>query len=56
MKKVHGSEIIIDVDLKWKYNASTDIYEYDASAPGGGHVFVLIGYDQSQQYFLVKNP
>lgn len=50
-----GKEVIIDVDLKWKYNSTTGIYDYDSTAPGAGHELLLIGYDHNQQYFLVKN-
>lgn len=48
-------EVIIDIDLKWKQNPTTGIFDYDASSAGGGHAFLLVGYDRAQQYFLVKN-
>jgi len=48
-------EVVIDVDLKWKYNSTSGIFEYDTASAGGGHCFLLVGYDRSRQYFLVKN-
>lgn len=47
-------EVVISVDLKWRL-LSSGILDYDPAAAGGGHVFLLIGYDRAQGYFLVKN-
>lgn len=47
-------EVVISVDLKWVYGADS-VYHYSATGAGGGHVFLLIGYNRSQGWFLVKN-
>lgn len=49
-----NKEVVISVDLKWRLLPS-GIYDYDSTARGGGHVFLLIGYDRAAGYFLVKN-
>ncbi|HYO67345.1 MAG TPA: C1 family peptidase [Archangium sp.] len=48
-------EVAIDVELKWRYNATTGVHEYDSTVNYGGHSMLIIGYDRSQQYFLLKN-
>ncbi|WNG55323.1 C1 family peptidase [Archangium gephyra] len=48
-------EVAIDVSLNWRYNSTTGIHEYDSTVNGGGHSMLIIGYDRSQQYFLLKN-
>jgi hypothetical protein len=49
-----NKEVVISVDLKWKMLPS-GILDYDPAASGGGHVFLLIGYNRAAGYFLVKN-
>ena len=48
-------EIVADVDLKWRFDAGKNAYVYDPSSGGGGHVFLLVGYDDNDQVMLVKN-
>lgn len=48
-------EVALDVDLKWRYDPNTGIWQYDASTNGGGHAMLVIGYDRAQNYFLLKN-
>lgn len=50
-----GNEIIVDVKLKWRENCTTGIHEYDACVDDGAHVFLVIGYNRPDGYFLVKN-
>jgi hypothetical protein len=48
-------EIAADFTLKWKFNPETDTYEYDANGSPVGHVMLIIGYDQDEDVFLVRN-
>ena len=48
-------EIVVDLNLRWKYNAGSNVYEFDPGSPGGGHVLLLIGYDRNQKLFIAKN-
>ena|GEM_PF-3108522 len=48
-------EIVADFDLRWMFNASKNVYEYDPNSSGGGHVMLLIGYNRSDQVFMAKN-
>ena len=50
-----GNEVIVDMDLKWKVDPVTGVLTYDAKAPGGAHVFLLVGYDRPGGFFWVKN-
>jgi len=54
---LNNYEVVLDVDAyRWKYNTTTGIHEFDPDAtPGGGHTFLVIGFDNNNQYFLVKN-
>lgn len=49
-----NKEVILSVTLDWK-RLSNGIYDYDSTVNGGGHVFLLIGYNRTAGYFLVKN-
>jgi hypothetical protein len=49
-----SKEVVVSVDLKWRLGAG-GVYDYDAGAAGGGHAFLLIGYDRAAGHFLVKN-
>ena len=50
-----NKEVVISVDLKWKYLPS-GVWDYDPSGSSwGGHAFLLIGYDRVAGTFLVKN-
>lgn len=49
-----NKEVIISVDTKWK-TLPSGILDWDPTATGGGHVVLLIGYDRTAGYFLVKN-
>lgn len=48
-------EIAADFDLRWRFNAARNVYEFDPDAAGGGHVMLIIGYDRTQQVFILKN-
>lgn len=48
-------EVIVDLNLKWKYDAKKDAMDFDPASMGGGHVAVLVGYDRPNQVFLMKN-
>lgn len=50
-----GHEVAIDIDVKWRFDESTDTYELDNSAGGGLHCVLLVGYDRSVQRFRMKN-
>ena len=50
-----GKEVAVDFDIKWKYNAATDVLEYDSTSAGGGHVMLVIGYNRTNHYFILKN-
>lgn len=50
-----GHEIVVDVNLRWKPDASNQVYDYDPNSSGGGHVLLLIGYDKLQKVFIAKN-
>jgi len=50
-----GREVMIDVRLYWKMNSATGVREYDATASGQAHVFLLVGYDRNEQVFYIKN-
>lgn len=47
-------EVVIAVGLNWRTRAD-GVLDYDATVDQGAHVFLLIGYDRAQDYFLVKN-
>jgi hypothetical protein len=49
-----NKEVVLSASLNWRMLPS-GILDYDASVDGGGHVFLLIGYDRAAGYFLVKN-
>ena len=48
-------EAIVDVNLKWRFDPARNAYDYDRSSAGGGHVFLIVGYDRTAQTFEVKN-
>lgn len=48
-------EIVADFDLRWRFNAAGNVYEFDPKSAGGGHVLLIIGYDRNQQMFILKN-
>lgn len=48
-------EVILGINLKWKRDPVTGVMVYDQSSPGGGHVFLVVGYDRESQRFTVKN-
>jgi hypothetical protein len=48
-------EVAIDVELKWRYDAATGIHQYDSTVNYGGHAMLIVGYDRTQSYFLLKN-
>ncbi len=50
-----GHEVIVDVNLKWKLNATTGIMEWDDSRSNAWHVFLIVGYDSTNDFFWVKN-
>lgn len=50
-----GNDVMVDVNLKWRLNPETEIYEYDSTVAGNWHVFLIIGYNRPDGYFLVKN-
>lgn len=47
-------EVIVDVILKWRRQPN-GIHVYDPDRDEGAHVFLLIGYNRAEDYFLVKN-
>jgi hypothetical protein len=49
-----NKEVVISVALNWRMLPS-GVLDYDSTVSGGGHVFLLIGYNRAQSYFLVKN-
>lgn len=50
-----NKEVVVSFDLRWRFNATRDVFEYEPNSSGGGHVMVLIGYDRDQQVFTAKN-
>ncbi len=48
-------EIVADFKLFWKLNAANNVWEYDSTAGGAGHVMLIIGYNQKDQVFILKN-
>jgi hypothetical protein len=51
-------EIVADFKLRWKKNAATGVYEYDATVDkntAGVHCMLIIGYDRNAQTFQLKN-
>lgn len=48
-------EIVAFFSLFWKLNAANNVFEYDPTAGGGGHVMLIIGYDRDSQMFILKN-
>lgn len=50
-----GKEIVADFDLKWRWDAANNRYDYDATSSGGGHVMLIVGYDRSAGTFTIKN-
>lgn len=48
-------ELVISAPLRWRFDAGRNTYVYDSTVNGDGHVFLLIGYDRKQQFFLAKN-
>ena len=48
-------EIAADFTLKWKLNSATNTYEYDANSAPSYHVMLIIGYDQNDRVFLVRD-
>lgn len=48
-------EVIGDFNLKWKWDAANNRYDWDPNANNAGHVMLIIGYNRSQGYFLLKN-
>jgi len=62
-----GHEIVAELFLNWKRGEqistsyqSTPLWDYDATANGGGHNMLLVGYDRSDPspsrwYFIMKN-
>ena len=62
-----GHEIVAELYLNWKRGEqisspfqSTPLWDYDATANGGGHNMLVVGYDRSDPspsrwYFIMKN-
>lgn len=50
-----GNEVMVDLQLKWKFNSATGVHEYDAAVDGGAHVFLVVGYDRPGRFYWVKN-
>ena len=50
-----GHEILMDINLKWRWNMLRDRYEYNKDATGGMHEMLLIGYDRIDDNFIAKN-
>jgi len=62
-----GHEIVAELYLNWKRGEqistpiqSTPLWDYDATANGGGHNMLVVGYDRydpspSRWYFIMKN-
>lgn len=48
-------EIAADFTLRWKLNSATNTYEYDANGSPANHVMLIIGYDQNDGVFIVRN-
>lgn len=48
-------EVIVDVDLRWRFDVAKGAYDYDPTSTGGGHCFLIVGYDRTAQTFEVKN-
>lgn len=49
-----NKEVVLAVVTSWR-TLPTGVLDWDATVAGGGHAFLLIGYNRAQSYFLVKN-
>lgn len=49
-----NKEVVLASVLHWRMLPS-GILDFDATRNDGAHVFLLIGYNRAEQYFLVKN-
>ena len=48
-------EIAADFTLRWKLNSATNTYEYDANGSPVNHAMLIIGYDQNESVFTLRN-
>jgi Papain family cysteine protease len=49
-------EVAIDVDLFWRFDESTQVFEHNPGERSWGqHAFLIVGYDREAQTFTVKN-
>ena len=50
-----GNEVVTQMTLNWKKNPTTKVYEYKKLNGSRSHVFLIVGYDQKNQIYYVKN-
>lgn len=50
-----GNEVIVDANLRWRLNTSSQVLEFNPDASGGAHVFLVVGYDNEEEVFFIKN-
>lgn len=48
-------EVVIDLRLEWKYDSELGMYVYSKNSSAGVHAVLLVGYDRSGKFFLIKN-
>jgi hypothetical protein len=48
-------EVIVGLDLNWRWNADRTARVWDPTVNEGQHVFVIVGYDRPAHQFIVKN-
>jgi hypothetical protein len=48
-------EVVVDINVMWRFDQNQNAYVYDPTSAGGGHVTLVVGYDRTDQVFIVKN-